>query len=405
MIFNPVYGGDAAASLGSKTITENGTYLASSDNLDGYDEVTVNVSADPKIYTGEDEDYVFETAGELICTLSNRAYTKTTADKAYVAYFTSTGNYTQPILVSKIADGVKYTAFGSTFSYQGTFTYGGETYYYSKTEYAMSGNLTSTAGRGLKLTGTYASAQAAGEELLDVALGGGAVKFTANGSYPVPAGYDGYGDIEVNVSPTLQSKTGISITENGSFSFTPDSGYDGLSVVSGTVSVSGGGSANLYTNDTISPRGMYMFDTAGERLCTTNNRGYYKTTSDMAYGCYDANGSSSGPPFLISTIAAAVKYRADSGGPWDYGATFTYNGETWYISNTQHGWSGQRPNTNGPLKDYSFTDRSSRAAMGLEFLTYVLSLSDTPTNVYIPTGSGVLEPPTGYDGFGTIYIP
>ena len=42
-------------------------------------------------------------------------------------------------------------------------------------------------------------------------------------------------------SPNLQSKTNISITSNGSFSFTPDDGYDGLSEVSGTVNVSGGG--------------------------------------------------------------------------------------------------------------------------------------------------------------------
>lgn len=30
--------------LATKTITENGTYLASTDNVDGYSEVTVNVS-------------------------------------------------------------------------------------------------------------------------------------------------------------------------------------------------------------------------------------------------------------------------------------------------------------------------------------------------------------------------
>jgi len=38
-------------------------------------------------------------------------------------------------------------------------------------------------------------------------------------------------------SVRLQDKTGLSITQNGQFSFTPDAGYDGLSAVSGTVAV------------------------------------------------------------------------------------------------------------------------------------------------------------------------
>lgn len=36
---------DIEPELGEKTITENGTYHASEDNLDGYGEVNVNVSA------------------------------------------------------------------------------------------------------------------------------------------------------------------------------------------------------------------------------------------------------------------------------------------------------------------------------------------------------------------------
>ena len=54
MIFNPVFGG-AAPVLGAKTITANGTYNASSDNLDGYDEVTANV---PNTYAAGDEGKV-----------------------------------------------------------------------------------------------------------------------------------------------------------------------------------------------------------------------------------------------------------------------------------------------------------------------------------------------------------
>ena len=38
-------------------------------------------------------------------------------------------------------------------------------------------------------------------------------------------------------SHTLQAKTGVSFTQNGSFTITPDSGFDGMSSVSGTVAV------------------------------------------------------------------------------------------------------------------------------------------------------------------------
>lgn len=57
---------------------------------------------------------------------------------------------------------------------------------------------------------------------------------TANGTVTPDQGYDGLSSVSVNVTPTLQQKTA---TENGVV--TPDTGYDGLSQV--TVNVSGGG--------------------------------------------------------------------------------------------------------------------------------------------------------------------
>lgn len=136
MIFNPIIGGGGGSTpaLGSKTITANGTYLASSDNLDGYDEVTANV---PNTYTAGDEGKV----------VSNGA------------------------LVAQSSENI-----------------------------------------------------------------------TQNGTYDTTL----KNQVVVNVSgssPNLQAKTGLSITSNGSFSYTPDAGYDGLSEVSGTVNVSGGGGA------------------------------------------------------------------------------------------------------------------------------------------------------------------
>lgn len=39
--------GGGGSSLGTKTITENGTYSAQDDGVDGYSEVTVNVNSNP----------------------------------------------------------------------------------------------------------------------------------------------------------------------------------------------------------------------------------------------------------------------------------------------------------------------------------------------------------------------
>ena len=40
-------GGGSSGTLITKSITQNGTYNASSDNADGYSEVTVNVNNNP----------------------------------------------------------------------------------------------------------------------------------------------------------------------------------------------------------------------------------------------------------------------------------------------------------------------------------------------------------------------
>lgn len=86
MIFNPVYGGASAPNLGSKTITANGTYSASSDGLDGYDEVTANV---PNTYAAGDEGKVVSN-GALVAQTSvtktaNGTYDTTLNNEVVVA--------------------------------------------------------------------------------------------------------------------------------------------------------------------------------------------------------------------------------------------------------------------------------------------------------------------------------
>lgn len=64
----------------------------------------------------------------------------------------------------------------------------------------------------------------------------GEIDITTNGVVNVKS----YATANVNVQPILESKS-ITITENGTQNVTSDSGYDGLSNVSVTVNVSGGG--------------------------------------------------------------------------------------------------------------------------------------------------------------------
>lgn len=75
MIFNPVIGGESAE-LGTKTITQNGTYSAASDNLDGYSEVTANV---PNTYAAADEGKVVSN-GALVAQTSRSVTANGTYD-------------------------------------------------------------------------------------------------------------------------------------------------------------------------------------------------------------------------------------------------------------------------------------------------------------------------------------
>ena len=242
--------------------------------------------------------------------------------------------------------------------------------------------------------GTYeAQGMVAGYNPVSVSLQFSELSVSENGVYTPENPVKGFSKVTVNTHvPVMRS---LSVTENGLY--IPQEGVDGFNSVDVNVL-----SGNEYTNYEFAGRSLYTFNTAGEKLCTANSRGYYKITSDVAYGCYPRPGN--GAPFLISTIADAVKYRADSGGPFSYAATFTYDGVTWYVSASDHGWSGDPLNTNGPLLDFHFSQTSNRANMGLEFLESVLRMPTSPIQVFKPTTSGVIYPPEGYTGFGVLYI-
>lgn len=62
-------GGGSSATLGTKSITANGTYNASSDNYDGYSSVTVNVEEDLPIFTS-----IYNTATDTTINTCNKSY-------------------------------------------------------------------------------------------------------------------------------------------------------------------------------------------------------------------------------------------------------------------------------------------------------------------------------------------
>ncbi len=97
MIFNPVYGGSSAPNLGSKTITANGTYLASADNLDGYDEVIANV---PNTYAAADEGKVVNN-GALASQTAATYTTNDTYDTTLINSVTVNVSGASPTLITK----------------------------------------------------------------------------------------------------------------------------------------------------------------------------------------------------------------------------------------------------------------------------------------------------------------
>ena len=161
MIFNPVYGGSSAPNLGSKTITANGTYLASADNLDGYDEVTANV---PNTYSASDEGKVVDN-GALVAQTSttktaNGTYDTTLNDEVIVNV--------QPTLQAKTS--LSITANGS-FSYTPDSGYDGLS--------EVSGTVNVPSSSPTLITKTI----------------------TANGTYDASSdNADGYSQVVVNVS-------------------------------------------------------------------------------------------------------------------------------------------------------------------------------------------------------------
>jgi len=165
---------------------------------------------------------------------------------------------------------------------------------------------------------------------------------------------------------------------------------------------------DLYTNYSYTPPDIneYICETSRTLLCTLSGRTFYKTTDDFAYVCYAKQSYSNySGPLLISKIADGVKYTVENSPTFSAIGSFEHNGETWYVSTDEYFMRGDLTSSAGFCKKFVGSG-SNRLQMGESFLNFILSIpsSSDPIPCYKPTGSGLILPPDGYDGFPAIYI-
>ena len=130
--------------------------------------------------------------------------------------------------------------------------------------------------------------------------------------------------IPASSSPSLQSKS-VTYTANGTYTITPDDGYDGLSSVNVTVDVSGGGSSGggylkgMHLENI--PNVAFTLIDMSVVSCDFNN-GMYIFKNDCS------NVTFKDCSFYSSTIACTQEIRDAI----ENGEGNSYSGITWWIS-------------------------------------------------------------------------
>lgn len=239
--------GGTAATLGTKTIDENGVYNASDDSLDGYSQVTVDVP-EPEgsvtltydhngTYSEDIKDYAYADVTVNVPIPTVNTQTKTiTATTSQQTVTPDPGYLLEQVTVNPQQNTGTYTPVSNTASNDmGPIN----NYRYVNT----AGMILPTGTKEVSYdsNGTYTESVTNYENIeidIDVPVGGtlGTKNIITNGTYTaLDDDVDGYSEVTVNVpqNATLGIK---SITANGSYNAITD-GYDGFSRVD--VSVSG----------------------------------------------------------------------------------------------------------------------------------------------------------------------
>lgn len=276
------------STLGTKTITANGTYNASSDNLDGYSQVTANV---PNTYSAGDEGKVVS-SGALVSQTSDTVTQNGTVDTTLINSLTvnvsgvTQYNVTQTLTnVTSSTNATKATS-GESFFCELTPAAG---YVISTTIVTMGGvDITSQVfapGLGTKTiteNGTYDAEDDdfSGYSSVTVNVQGGItpsgtkqISITSNGTTTedvtnyasaqitanVPNSYSASDEGKVVSNGALVSQTSDTVTTNGT--------VDTTLINSLTVNVSAGSGYTRYKTGTFTPPQTY--NTTGNREITT----------------------------------------------------------------------------------------------------------------------------------------
>ena len=256
---NVRYSGGRSATLGTKTIDENGVYNASSDELDGYSEVTVDVPqpsgaisltynangtySDVDVENYETANIQVDVPVPAVQTQQKEVFAQTN----HVTVLPDSGKYLSKVIVQPQRNLNTYTPVADTSNNDMGII---NNYRYVNTQ----GMITPTGTKEVEYTtnGTHTEDIKNYENIdieVNVPVTGdlGSKTIIANGTYQaLDDNLDGYDEVTVNVpqNATLGVKN---ITANGDYYASADS-LDGYSRVS--VAVPGGGST-LQANKTV----------------------------------------------------------------------------------------------------------------------------------------------------------
>lgn len=226
-------------SLGTKTISANGTYNAFSDGLDGFSSVVVTV---PNTYSVADEGMAVM-SGALVQQGSSSVSANSTYDTTYL----STVTVDVPNTYSSVDQG-KVVSSNSLVA-QGTSTFTANSTYDTTFFKTVTVNVPTGGGGG----GTY-----------------GSQTFTENGEYlPATYGYDAFSAVTVSVPNTYsEADIGKAVSTNGlvaqgSSTLASNASYDTTYISSVVVSVPNSYSAaddgKVVSNGTLSVQGTSTF--------------------------------------------------------------------------------------------------------------------------------------------------
>jgi len=289
--------GGGSSSLGTKNITANGTYNASSDNLDGYSSVVVNVPSGGSEWLVKVTDNLHDSSTDVA-----NVYISGSSEASYNGWSATDYIAVKPdtlYLIDK-HPGNSYNAFYKSDKTASTSSVTVPNGLSTSNRYA----LLKTPNDAAFVRFSAATAQTTPIELYEIAnqIPSGSLSIVANGV----ANVSQYDSVNVNVptggdAPDLQTKS-ISFTPTETSqtqTVTPDTGKDGLS----SVEVSVGAISSTYVGTGIARKSSTDLTASGATV--TVPAGYYSAQASKAV----ASGSATTPATAIEPTVSITIYN------------------------------------------------------------------------------------------------